>query len=210
MESDLKNIEKLLNFFAIAGKLKQAIRFSAAKKIKGDSSADHSWRLALMVFTVAEELKLKINIEKAMKIALIHDIAEGLTGEIDYRLIFFGKISKEEKNVREAKAIQKIRKSLPPKLGKEIYDLWQDYENSRSREAKFVKALDKIETTIHLIEAGHKKYDFPELIALYPDKAVSDFPELKGFLKAVKERLKKEFRKGKFPWKKEYNRFVAN
>lgn len=205
MKSDSKNIEKLLDFFAIAGKLKQAIRFSAAKKIKGDSSADHSWRLALMIFSVAEELKLKLDIEKAMKIALVHDIAEGLTGEIDYRLIFFGKMSKQEKNVLEKKAIQKIQKMLSRKLGKEIYDLWHDYENSQSREAKFVKALDKIETTIHLIEAGYERYDFPELIATYPDKAVADFPELKGMLGVVKKKLKDEFRKGKFPWKKEYD-----
>ena len=140
-----------------------------------------------------------------MKIALVHDIAEGLTGEIDYRLIFFGKMSKKEKNARERKAMLKIRKTLPQKLGKEIFDLWQDYENSRTREAKFVKALDKIETTIHLIEAGHEKYDFPELIATYPDEAVADFSELKKFLKAVKGRLKKEFQKGRFLWKKEYD-----
>ena len=163
-----------------------------------------------MVFTVAEELKLKINIERAMKIALVHDIAEGLTGEIDFRLIYFGKISKKEKNAREKRAMRKIREVLPPKIGREIYALWEDYENSRSREAKFVKALDKIETTIHLIESGHKTYDFPELIVFYPDKAVSDFPELKKFLEVVKGRLKKEFRKGKFIWKKEYDRFVAN
>lgn len=76
-----KSLAKLLDFFVVAGKLKKAIRFSAAKKIKGDSSADHSWRLALMVFTVAKELKLKMNVEKAMKIALVHDIAEAVTGE---------------------------------------------------------------------------------------------------------------------------------
>lgn len=205
MKSDSKNIEKLLDFFAIAGKLKQAIRFSAAKKIKGDSSADHSWRLALMIFSVAQELKLKLDIEKAMKIALVHDIAEGITGEIDYRLIFFGKISKKEKNALEKKAMQKIRKIAPPKLGKEIFELWEDYENGGSREAKFVKALDKIETTLYLLESGHKTYDFPELIATYPQKAVADFPELKEMYSIVRKRLKSEFRKGKFPWKKEYD-----
>jgi putative hydrolases of HD superfamily len=205
MKSDSKNIEKLLDFFAVAGKLKQAIRFSAAKKIKGDSSADHSWRLALIVFSVVEELKLKLDIQKAMKISLVHDIAEGITGEIDYRLIFFGKISKKKKNALEKKAMQKIQKIAPPKLGKEIFELWEDYENSDSREARFVKALDKIETTLHLLESGHKTYDFPELIAIYPQKAVADFPELKEMFRMVQKRLKSEFRKGKFPWKKEYD-----
>ena len=203
------NLEKLLNFFAIAGKLKKTIRFGAAKKIEGDSSADHSWRLALMVFMVAQESKLKVNKEKAMKIALVHDIAEGITGEIDYRDVFCGKITKKRKNAGEKRAMQKIKKTLPPSLGREIYALWNEYENSLSREAKFVKALDKIETTIHLVESGHKTYDFPELIAFYPDKAVSDFPELKNLLKVVKRRLKREFRKGEFIWKKEYDNYLA-
>lgn len=98
-----------------------------------------------------------------------------------------------------------MKNALPAPLGEEIFELWYDYEKSRSREAKFVKALDKIETTIHLVESGHETYDFPELIAIYPKKAVNDFPELKSMLKAVNGRLKKEFQKGKFPWKKEYD-----
>lgn len=200
-------MEKLLDFFEIAGKLKKAIRFSAARKIKGDSSADHSWRVALMAFTVTRELKLKINVEKAMKIALIHDIAEGVTGEIDARHVYFGKISKKEKSKLETKAMKKIERVLPEKLGSEIWKLWTEYEKSGTKEARFVKAVDKIETLAHLLEAGYKTYDLPEFIPNYADKAVNDFPELKGLLATIKNNFKKEFKKGKIPWKKEYEGF---
>lgn len=200
--------KKLLDLFVVAGKLKKATRFSAAKKIKGDSSADHSWRVALMVFTVAQELGLKLDVERAMKIALVHDIAEGVTGEIDYRLIHSGKITKKEKNVREKGAMQQIRRIASPKIGKEIFELWKEYEISKTREARFVKALDKIETTVHLLESGYRTYDWPELIAMYPNKAVNNFPELKEILVEIKKKLKKEFKKGKFIWKKEYNNTI--
>ncbi len=203
----MENINRLFNFFVIAGKLKKTIRFSAAKYIDGDSSADHSWRLALMVFTVAKELKLGLNIEKAMKIALIHDIAEGITGEIDARVVFNGKISKKTKHIKEARAMKKIRDVLPKKQGEEAFELWTDYEEDRNEEAKFVKALDKMETLVTLLEAGWKKYDLPEMIPNYADKAVKNFPKLEKTLKMIKMEIKKEFKKGEIPWRKKYEGF---
>lgn len=41
-----------------------------------ESVADHSWRLALLVLLVSDRLSKKINLEKALKMAIIHDIAE--------------------------------------------------------------------------------------------------------------------------------------
>nr|NQU91084.1 HD domain-containing protein [Bacteroidota bacterium] len=53
-------------------------------KNHSESSAEHSWRLSLMAFLVANELKItKVNVEHAMKLALVHDLAESLTGDID-------------------------------------------------------------------------------------------------------------------------------
>jgi putative hydrolases of HD superfamily len=202
-----ESLNSLLNFFKIAGKLKETIRFGAAKYVDGDSSADHSWRLALMVFTMSREMELKIDIEKAMKIAIVHDIAEGITGEIDARDVYVGKISKKKKYEMELRAMRKIKNSLPEKIGEEIYSLWIDYEEDRNEEARFVKAMDKIETLVTLLESGHKTYDLPEMIPNYADKAVNNFPKLKKTLEMIKGKFKKEFKKGKIPWKKEYENF---
>jgi len=74
-------------------------------------------------------------------------------------------------------------------------------------EARFVKALDKIETLTQIAEAGHKIYDAPEFIANYADQAVRNFPLLEGMLKIVKRKLKAEFKKGRILWKKEYDTY---
>ena len=100
--------------------------------------------------------------------------------------------------------IRQIKNSLPPKIGEEIANLWNEYDERSTREAKFVKALDKLETLTHLIETGYKTYDRPELIANYADKTVKDFPELTDMLKIIKRKLKSEFKKGNIPWKEEY------
>lgn len=200
-----KDYDKILNFLREAGKLKSTFRFNAADNVPKDSSAAHSWRLSLMAFVLADELKLKINTEHALKIAIVHDIVEAVAGDIDYRLIFKGKVTKEEKQRSEREAIEKLKQTLCARTGEMIYELWKEYEDGLTSEAKFIKALDKLETTIHIVESGYKSVDVPELIAKYADSAVSNFPELTDMLKAVKQKLKAEFAKGDIPWKEEYD-----
>lgn len=201
-----KNLEQILKFLHKIGKLKETYRFGESKTLKGDSSADHSWRLALMTFIIADELKLKIDIGRAMEIALVHDLAEAITGDIDARLIAQGKITKEKKYRQEKKAMKQIKKSLPAKTGKEIYGLWQDYEKGGSKEAKFIKALDKIETLTHFIGIkADNKIDMPEFLGLYGNKEVKNFPQLENMFKLVKKEIKKDFKKNNIPWKKEYD-----
>jgi len=200
----MENLEKIFSFLSHAGKLKDVLRYNEKRNGTKESVADHSWRLALMVFTIAEELKISVDILKSIKMALAHDIAESITGDIDAVLIMEGKVLKEEKKKEEIKAMEEIKKIPPEKIGLEIYDLWNEYEKSETREARFIKALDKLETLMHLAESGHKTYDKPDLIPTYADEAVKNFPELLPMLKIVKRKLKDEFIKGGFEWKVEY------
>ena len=197
------NIEKIFDFLRVVCDLKKSIRYGEYD-IDADSSADHSWRLALMTFIIADEINLCIDKFKAVKIAIVHDLPEAITGDIAYMKIYNGKMSKEEKQKKEIEAMKKLKSLLPEKVGKEINELWEEYEYSKTKEALFVKALDKMETLAHIIEKG-KRYTDLDLIATYTDKHVKNFPELKKVLKVLKARLKKEFEKRKLPWKKEYD-----
>ena len=201
----MKNLEKIFDFLKIAEKLKSTLRYNKTTSGRQESSAEHSWRLALMIFMLADELNLEIDVSRAVKIALVHDLAEALTGDIDAILIAEGKVTKEEKEIQEAVAVDKIQQILPESIGKEVADLQNEYNENKTREAKFVKALDKIETLTQLAESGYKIYDKPEFSANYANKAVGQFPELKDTLKIVKSKLKEEFEKGNIPWKKEYD-----
>ena len=203
----MENFEKIYDFLNTVNNLKKTMRFGAAetKNLLEESSADHSWRLSLMTFMIADELKLNINVEKALKLAIVHDIAESVCGDVDNRLIVEGRVTKEEKKKNEMEAIEKLRTMLPEERGNEIYNLFMEYETASTREGKFIKALDKIECLIHINEKGHKAIDMPDVIAPYADEAVKNFPELMEIKKAVKSKLKQEFEKGGFKWKEEYN-----
>jgi len=200
-----ESLKKIFEFLSIANNLKWEMRYAGRPDAKSDSVAAHSWRLALMAFLITDELKLNINKEKAIKLALIHDIVESIAGDACYVDVTLGKITKEQKQAQEKEAIEQIKLSLPENHGTEIYNLWQEYENQTTPEGKFIKALDKIEGLTHLIEQGHKCYNYPEMIPNYADPHVKKYPELTPILKLIKEKLKEEFIKGNIEWKEEYN-----
>jgi putative hydrolase of HD superfamily len=205
----MAELERLLDFLKIAGKLKTTLRYSELNlDARRESTADHSWRLSLMVFMVCQELSLDLNVHKAMKIALVHDLAESLTGDIDALVIARGEISIEEKNIGELQAMTKIKNILSKDTGKEVFELWQEYEKGVTEEAKFVKALDKLETITQLIELGYKVYDAPDFIPTYADKHIEKFPKLVSMLNIIKIKLKAEYKKGNLEWKKSYNKFL--
>jgi len=200
----IENLQKLFDFFLIVSKLKQTYRFSEVKDMHHDSTADHSWRLAFMAFMIANELKLDIDVLRTMKIAIVHDLAELVTGDIDVRLIIDRKKTVEEKDKGEIDAMKKITEDLPEEHKKEINDLWYEYLDSKTREAKYLRALNRMEAYLQCIEAGSQSLDHPDLFANGCDDYVKDFPELKDFHKLFKDKFRVMFREAGFPWKKEY------
>lgn len=205
IENNSGNLKKIFNFLHKIEKLKSALRYNRTTSGRRESVAEHSWRLALVTFVIADELKLDIDVNRSIKIALVHDLAEALTGDIDSILIAEGKVSEEEKERQEIEAIMNLQKTLPKVVGKKISDLWHEFNECKTREAKFVTALDKIETLAQLVESGYKLYAKPEFLAKYANKSVKAFPELLDTLKIVKRKLKLEFAKGNIEWKKEYD-----
>ena len=77
---------------------------------------------------------------KAMKMALIHDIVEIDAGDT----YFFDDLHTESKFERESQAAERIFGLLPDGLGKEFHNLWLEFEDGISDEARFVKAIDRL------------------------------------------------------------------
>eukprot|EP00252_Welwitschia_mirabilis_P018230 TRINITY_DN40517_c0_g1_i1.p1 TRINITY_DN40517_c0_g1~~TRINITY_DN40517_c0_g1_i1.p1 ORF type:complete len:211 (-),score=56.76 TRINITY_DN40517_c0_g1_i1:117-749(-) len=112
-----------------------------------ESIADHMYRMAAMVLILADVPG--ICRDKCLRMAVVHDIAEAIVGDITPS----DGISKEEKSRREKSALEDMCKILDGGLrGKEIYDLWNEYETNSSPEAKIVKDFDKVEMILQALE----------------------------------------------------------
>jgi len=193
-----QKIPDILKFLHRINKLKDVTRFNTSLSENGDTVADHSWRLALMVFLVGSELEIPVNVCRAMQLALVHDLAELETGDIDaYDAIVQG-LDKSEKKKKEAAAMQDILKDIS--FGSSIHALWEEYEAQESPEAKFVRALDRIEAYLHLDNDNTGLYvpeefhgDYADDAVQRFDDAVKHFPPLKQILDPVKTELKQKF-----------------
>jgi len=204
----------LLDFLIEIGKLKEikrkGITFYGVKK--PDSAVDHSFRMALMAWFLGQERK--INIEKAFKIALIHDICKVLTGDITPYDGLLPKDKKErdgfvrrwrrlrlnEKEKRHTKkfkeeynALKKLILKLPKNLRKEITEVWLDYHKGRSPEARFISQLDIAENLLEAFEWWKKNKKFPTKPWWEHADEVIDDPILLKFLKEIeKKELKRK------------------
>ncbi|KAK3020781.1 hypothetical protein RJ639_045853 [Escallonia herrerae] len=107
--------------------------------IKGpESIADHMYRMALMAL-IAGDLS-GVNRERCIKIAIVHDIAEAIVGDITPS----DGVPKAEKSRREQAALDEMCKVLGGGMrAEEIQELWAEYENNSSIEANLVKDFDK-------------------------------------------------------------------
>jgi putative hydrolase of HD superfamily len=109
--------------------------------------------MSLITMLAPPTLSSKLDIPRCTKMALIHDMAEGLVGD----LTPVDGVPKAEKSKREADTMDWVATSLLGKVhggvnGKEIRAIWQEYEDSETMESKFVHDVDKIELILQMVE----------------------------------------------------------
>uniref|UniRef100_UPI00358F48C2 5'-deoxynucleotidase HDDC2 isoform X2 n=1 Tax=Myxine glutinosa TaxID=7769 RepID=UPI00358F48C2 len=136
-----------LQFLQVLGKLKRTERAGWVRRgIRSpESVSDHMYRMAIMAFLPQDPVLCK---ERCMKLALVHDMAEALVGDITPA----DNIPAHEKHRREEEAMKSITSLVDESVGKEILSLWEEYEDQTSSEAKFVKDLDKFEMVLQAFE----------------------------------------------------------
>lgn len=119
----------------------------------GESISDHMYRMSLITMFAPPTLATRINIPHCTKMALIHDMAEALVGDITP----VDGVSKPEKSRREATTMDYFVKGLLGKVnggltGQELKDIWQEYEDSVTLESQFVHDVDKVELILQMLE----------------------------------------------------------
>jgi putative hydrolase of HD superfamily len=165
--SDLKK------FLTKTYRLKQMTRngwlFSGISKAEVESVADHSFftaLLALLLGLQAKEKKHEINLEKILIMALIHDLSEALSQDIDRRVRKYAPQKYDEfKKELDKNAMKELVDSLPKYLGKVFWSHFQEYQEQRSEEAKITREADRLETMLQLeyyLSKGYPKKLFQE------------------------------------------------
>ena len=138
---------EFIEFMNIIEKLKCNIRHSWTSSGRQESVAEHSWRLAVMAMLCKNEYP-KLDIDKVIKMCLIHDFGEAITGDIPA----FLKTKENEK--AEGVAVNFLLSKLPPPERTELISLFDEMNALSTPEAKLYKALDNAEALISHNEAS--------------------------------------------------------
>lgn len=151
-----KHIDTIVEIYFQINHLKHLLRQGWLRRgipeDKCESVGDHSFAVALFAMMIAKKHFPQLDMVKVLKMSLVHDLGEIDGGDITP----FDGIDKKEKHAIEEKGIRKMFEGFPE--GGEYTDLWLEFEENRSKEAKFVKQIDKLEMAMQAAVYA-KQYD---------------------------------------------------
>ncbi len=150
-----KQISSILKVLTLAERLKFELRHSYTSSGRQESVAEHCWRMSLMAVLIEPLLQQKADTARLLKMIIIHDLVEAEARDISALDVLRNPGIKAEKIEKEKQAILNLRSILNETNGKEIYDLFYEFENKETYEAKVANALDKLE-----VQLQHNHADF--------------------------------------------------
>lgn len=144
----MKRIDKIINFMRALEEVCVVKRDLLLFDGSEENDAMHIFKLSFLTMLIAPYLKTPVDYTKMLELALVHDIAEGKTGDYTAANQLAHPELKEEKQQKETLAIKELKSLLPAPLNQKIYALYQEYEKKETTEAKIVSALDKLEANL--------------------------------------------------------------
>ena len=131
-----------IQFIIEIDKLKSILRQTRlTDNSRQENSAEHSWHLAVMAIILAEYAPPNVDLVRAIKMLLIHDLVEIDAGDT----FCYDTQGNQDKTAREEQAADRLFEMLPVEEGKQLRDIWEEFEAFETATAKFAVALDRLQ-----------------------------------------------------------------
>lgn len=189
MELTLKNseLDKVFRDFLTLKKLRRT-GWQLRGIRDGESLADHCFGVVLLTYILANEISVKIDKEKALAMAVIHELGETRIGDIPYTTLKYF----PNKSQMETEAVADVLAPLSEKTRSKTLALFTEFEGASTVEARFVKAIDKLDMLITAAE--YEKAGFSGLTDFWENqstfRALEEFEELASYAKFLRDRRK--------------------
>lgn len=142
-----KAVQDVIEFLHTVGQLKNTPRTGWVDNavLNPESVSDHMYRMSLMCMMCPDK---SLNRDKIIRMALCHDTGESIIGDISPAM----NVPKEVKKQQEKRAVQKlcslVSSSPDDTFGKELGELFDEYEAQETMESRFVKDMDLLEMIV--------------------------------------------------------------
>jgi len=133
-------LDAQLAFLDEADRLKSVLRASTLlDRSRRENSAEHSWHIALYALILAEHANRPVNIDRVIRMLLLHDLVEIDAGDAPIH----GNHDPSAKEAEEIAAADRLFALLPADQGGELRALWEEFEAGESDDAIFARAVDR-------------------------------------------------------------------
>jgi putative hydrolase of HD superfamily len=141
MTENFTELAARVAFIIEIDKLKAVLRKNKPVTLeRHENSAEHSWQVAMLALTMAPYAGAGVDIERVIRLLLVHDIGEIDTGDT----IFYQEEGLLERKAAELAAVTRIFALLPEQQAQEMLALWLEFDANQSPEARFAHAMDRM------------------------------------------------------------------
>jgi putative hydrolase of HD superfamily len=134
-------MQQIIDFILELDKLKAVTRKTRPLGLdRYENSAEHSWQIAILAASLAQYAESAIDIDRVIRMLLVHDIGEIDTGDT----MVYAEGGWDERKAAELAAVKRIFGMLPERQGAAFLALWQEFERGETPEARFANAVDRV------------------------------------------------------------------
>jgi putative hydrolase of HD superfamily len=145
-------LDSQLRFLLEADKLKTVLRQSTLiDASRQENSAEHSWHLALMALVLRDHSPPGTDLSRVIAMLLLHDLVEIDAGDL---FLYAGAEAQARQEVAERAAADRIFALLPASQAEAFRALWDEFEERHTQEAKFARALDRLQPMLANYQTG--------------------------------------------------------
>jgi putative hydrolases of HD superfamily len=148
----MDRLDRQLQFAAEAGRLKGVLRQTVlTDPARRENSAEHSWHLAVMALALAEHAPPGTDIATVIAMLVLHDLVEVEAGDLS---VYASDAAQVRQSAAEHAAADRIFALLPADQAGELRDLWDRFEERATSEARFARALDRLQPMLENVRGG--------------------------------------------------------
>jgi putative hydrolase of HD superfamily len=145
-------LDQRLGFVLAADRLKTVLRQSPlTDRSRRENSAEHSWHVALMAVVLAGYAPAGTDPARVIAMLLIHDLVEVDAGDL---FAYADEAAQARQAEAERAAADRLFGLLPPGQAATLRALWEEFEERATLDAKFARALDRLQPMLINMETG--------------------------------------------------------
>ncbi|MBU0460392.1 MAG: HD domain-containing protein [Nanoarchaeota archaeon] len=139
----MEEINKLRKLYQLKG----VERVGPVGKRK-ESPAEHTWSALILADFFLSQMKEKLDRLKVYELLMYHDVVEIETGDVCITKVE----ERKAKQTKELEVAKQLKEEFPKIIGEKFYYLFMEFEEQKTREAKFAKAVEYLDAEIHFLD----------------------------------------------------------